>query len=159
MFGQIRRFLSYLPPNVDQLPPVGDRHEPAIGPQELEELAAAVSGGDYDVRRLIAGIVDAGSVFEMGAEFGRSMVSVLARVEGRPVGVLAHDARVDGGAMDGLAADKQVRLVQLCDTFHLPILVVVDTPGLGPTRRPRPMGWSATRCGRSARSTVPPCPS
>jgi len=130
IFRQARRFLSYLPPNVDQLPPVSDGQEPAVGLEELEELAAAVGRGDYDVRRLIAGIVDAGSVFEMGAEFGRSMVSALARVEGRPVGVLAHDARVDGGAMDGLAADKQVRLVQLCDTFHLPILVVVDTPGL-----------------------------
>ena len=52
-----------LPSNVDQLPPVSDQQEPAVGPEELEELAAAVGHGDYDVRRLIAGIVDAGSVF------------------------------------------------------------------------------------------------
>ena len=52
-----------LPSNVDQLPPVSDQQEPAVGPEELEELAAAVGRGDYDVRRLIAGIVDAGSVF------------------------------------------------------------------------------------------------
>lgn len=100
---------------------------PAVG---LSDLAGQVAAGSYDIRQVVAGIVDESSFFEIGAEFGRSLVTGLARAAGRPVGIVAHDSAVAGGAMDGLAADKQTRFVQLCDTFHLPIVCLVDTTGL-----------------------------
>jgi acetyl-CoA carboxylase carboxyltransferase component len=83
----------------------------------------------FDSRRLVTLVLDRGSFFELGAGFGRSQVTGLARLAGRPVGVLASDARFYAGSMTADAAQKLRRFVDLCDTFHLPILSLVDEPG------------------------------
>jgi acetyl-CoA carboxylase carboxyltransferase component len=83
----------------------------------------------YDARRLLAAVVDAGSFFEMGASFGRAQVVGLARLAGRPVGVWANDPRFYAGAMTANGAQKVRRFVDLCDTFHLPVVAFVDEPG------------------------------
>jgi methylmalonyl-CoA decarboxylase subunit alpha len=130
LLDQIRGFLSYLPASTDSLPPVSEPRPPATSAAELAELAAAVPAGAYDVREVISGFLDASSFFEIGAEFGGSLITGLGRVEGHSVGVLANNAAVAGGMLDGLAADKQVRFTQLCDTFHVPIVYVADSCGL-----------------------------
>jgi methylmalonyl-CoA decarboxylase subunit alpha len=130
VFAQIRTFLSYLPSSVDELPLGVAGRAPAVSGAELEDIAGDVPGSRYDVRRIVAGLVDEGTFFEIGGEFGESLVTGLGRVDGRPVGILANDVSHASGAMTGLSADKQVRLVQVCDTFHLPIVYIVDTPGL-----------------------------
>ena len=84
----------------------------------------------YDVRRVIELIGDVGSVLELRPEFGRAMVTALARVEGRPVGIIANNATHLGGAIDGDASDKASRFMQLCDAFGLPLLMLCDTPGI-----------------------------
>ena len=86
------------------------------------------------MRRIVEMIVDAGSLFEMGAEYGPSQICALARLAGQPVGVLANDCRHYAGAMTAEAAQKYRRFVELCDTFHLPIVNFVDQPGfmIGP---------------------------
>ena len=84
----------------------------------------------YDIRRAIVGLFDVGSVLELRREFGVGMVTALARIEGRPVGVIANDPGHLAGAIDSDGADKAARFMQLCDAFGLPIVTLVDTPGM-----------------------------
>jgi acetyl/propionyl-CoA carboxylase alpha subunit len=83
----------------------------------------------YDVRRVIDGLVDTGSVLELRRDFGVGMVTALARIDGRPIGIIANDPTHLGGAIDADGADKAARLMQLCDAFRIPILSLCDTPG------------------------------
>lgn len=83
----------------------------------------------YKIRPIVELLADTGSVLELRREFGRSIVTALARVEGRAVGVLANDPFHLGGAIDSDASDKAARFMQLCDAFGLPIVSLCDTPG------------------------------
>ncbi len=132
---QIGRFLSYLPSNVYQLPPVVecddpvDRREP-----ELIDIIPRERNRPHDVRHMLDLIVDRGSFFELGRYFGGGQVTAFARFGGKPVGVLANDPLHLGGATDSAAAQKLESFVDLCDTFHLPVINFVDNPGfmIGP---------------------------
>jgi acetyl-CoA carboxylase carboxyltransferase component len=84
----------------------------------------------YDVRAVIETLCDTGSVVELRRGFGAGMVTALARLEGRALGVIANNPRHLAGAIDSAAADKAVRFMQLCDAFDLPILFLCDTPGI-----------------------------
>lgn len=84
----------------------------------------------YNVRRVVEGIADIGSVLELRAKFGRAIVTSLIRVEGRPMGVIANQPMVLAGAIDSPASDKASRFIQLCDAFDIPMLFLCDTPGL-----------------------------
>jgi acetyl-CoA carboxylase carboxyltransferase component len=129
-FQMIRQFLSYLPASVWQAPPrqpSGD--EPS---RREEELIAAIPRDRrraYDVRRILNLVFDRESLFEIGYYFGRPLVAGLARLNGYPVGVIANDPRHGGGAPNAAACDKMVRLVDICDTFHIPVVNFVDNPG------------------------------
>ncbi|MGH2727614.1 MAG: acyl-CoA carboxylase subunit beta, partial [Actinomycetota bacterium] len=83
----------------------------------------------YDTRRVLEILADTDSVLELRPRFGRPIVTALARIEGRPLGVIANDPRHLGGAIDSDAADKASRFMQLCDAHDLPILFLCDTPG------------------------------
>ena len=134
-FAAARRFLSYMPSNVWQLPPRGDA---ADDPNRREEELLSIIPRDrrqtYDVRRIIELVVDRDSFFEIGRDFGRPIVTGLARLNGFPIGVLANDPRHGGGAPDRDGSEKMTRAVDLCDTFHLPVVNFVDNPGflIGP---------------------------
>jgi acetyl-CoA carboxylase carboxyltransferase component len=129
-FAQIRRFLSYLPTNVWELPPVAACDD---DPERRDEALLSIIPRDrrkvYDARRLVTCVLDLGSFFEMGSGFGRSQVVGLARLGGHPVGVWANDSRFYAGAMTADAAQKVRRFIDLCDTFHLPVVAFVDEPG------------------------------
>jgi acetyl-CoA carboxylase carboxyltransferase component len=83
----------------------------------------------YDVRAVVRGLFDEDSVLELRDGFGAGMLTALARVDGRPLGVVANDPRHLGGAIDADGADKAARFLQLCDAFELPVLFLCDTPG------------------------------
>ncbi len=83
----------------------------------------------YKIRPIVETIADTGSVVELRRDFGRSIVTALARLEGRPVGIVANDPYHLGGAVDADAADKASRFFQLCDAFGLPLVSLCDTPG------------------------------
>lgn len=129
-FRQIRRFLGYLPGSVHEPAPVVECDDPA-GREEAEllEIVPRNRRRAYKVRRLVELIVDRDSFFELAPLFGRSQVTGLARLRGRPVGVLASDPVHDGGAMTAAGARKVRRFVELCDLFGLPIASFVDEPG------------------------------
>jgi len=84
----------------------------------------------YDVRLAIEAIADVGSVLELRPAFGPGMVTALARVEGRPLGIVANNPLHLGGAIDADGADKAARFLQLCDGHDLPVLFLCDTPGI-----------------------------
>jgi acetyl-CoA carboxylase carboxyltransferase component/biotin carboxyl carrier protein len=84
----------------------------------------------YDVRRVIETLADTGSVLELRRAFGLGMVTALARIEGRPIGIVANNPTHLAGAIDSPGADKAARFMQLCDAFDLPILFLCDTPGI-----------------------------
>lgn len=127
---QIRRFLSYLPTNVWQRAPVVDGgDDPQRTEEELLEIVPRDRRRVYDVRRMLELIVDAGSFFEMTRYYGPSQVTGLARLGGVPVGVWANDNRYYAGSMSADGAQKVRRFIDLCDTFHLPIVSFVDEPG------------------------------
>jgi acetyl/propionyl-CoA carboxylase alpha subunit/acetyl-CoA carboxylase carboxyltransferase component len=83
----------------------------------------------YDVREVLATLADTGSVLEIRRGFGLGMITAFARIEGRPVGVIANNPMHLGGAIDSDAADKAARFMQLCDAFDIPIVTLCDTPG------------------------------
>jgi acetyl-CoA carboxylase carboxyltransferase component len=128
--AQVRRFLSYLPSHVDELAPrVDTGDDPDRREEGLLEIVPRDRRRVFDVRRLLAWVVDHDSFFELGAGYGRGQVTGLARLDGHAVGVLANDSRHQAGAMTADGARKVRRFVDLCDTFHLPVLSFVDEPG------------------------------
>jgi acetyl-CoA carboxylase carboxyltransferase component len=84
----------------------------------------------YDVRTVITTLFDAGSVLELRRDFALGMVTALARIDGHPVGVIANDPHHLAGAIDSDGADKAARFMQLCDAFDIPLVTLVDTPGM-----------------------------
>ncbi len=129
-FEQVRAFLSYLPSNVWQAPPRG---EAADDPGRREEdLLSAIPRDrrkSYDVRKILRHVVDRDSLFEIGRLYGKPLVVGLARLNGYPIGVMANDPKQGGGAVDADAAEKMIRFIDLCDTFHIPAVNFVDNPG------------------------------
>ena len=129
-FERIRRFLSYLPDSVYGLPPVIAASDPSDRcEEELIDIIPRNKRRTFNVRHLLALVLDKDSFFEIGPGHGRAMVTGLGRLLGRPVGILANDPNFFAGAITATAADKIVRLVDMCDTFHLPVVNFVDNPG------------------------------
>ncbi|MET0206838.1 MAG: carboxyl transferase domain-containing protein [Thermoleophilaceae bacterium] len=127
---QLRRYLAYLPANVWDAPPVATASDP---PERREEELVSIVPRDprrpYKMRAILEHVLDRGSIFELGAAFGRPTITCLARLGGRPVGVLASDPEHYGGGVTGDAADKTARFVDVFDQFHLPVVNFVDVPG------------------------------
>jgi acetyl/propionyl-CoA carboxylase alpha subunit/acetyl-CoA carboxylase carboxyltransferase component len=84
----------------------------------------------YDIRQLIQTLADTGSVLELRPEFGTTMIAALIRVEGRPMGLIANNPKVLGGAIDSDGSDKAARLLQICEAYDVPVLSLSDTPGI-----------------------------
>ncbi len=116
-----RRLLSYFQGDV----PGGQADAEA-----LRELIPERRRRAYDVRRAIEGIADEGSTTVLRERFAPEMVTALARIEGRAVGVIANNPMHLAGAITSSGADKAARLMQLCDAFGLPIVSLIDTPGM-----------------------------
>jgi acetyl-CoA carboxylase carboxyltransferase component len=129
-FDAIRRFLSYLPANVWKAPPrAASDDDPARREEELISIIPRDRRRSYDVRRILNLVFDRDSFFEIGFYYGRPVAAGLARLNGYPVGVIANDPKHGGGAPNAAACDKMIRLVDLCDTFHIPVVNFVDNPG------------------------------
>ncbi len=129
-FAEIRRFLSYLPQSVWAMPArVTPADDPRRRDDDLIRIVPRNRRHAYDVRRLLGHVVDRDSLFEIAPRYGASLVTALARLDGYPVGVLANDPKHVGGAVTAAASEKMTRFVDLCDTFHLPVVNFVDNPG------------------------------
>lgn len=102
---------------------------PAPDQTRLRELVPARAGRAYAVAPIVETLADEGSVTFLRPRFAPEMVTALARIEGRPLGIIANDTRHVAGAITAAAADKAARLLQLCDAFGLPVVSLLDTPG------------------------------
>jgi acetyl-CoA carboxylase carboxyltransferase component len=127
-FGLVRDWLSYLPsssyspsPVVDPSPPPGNILPSAFVPSNRQSR--------YDMRKLLAEFVDSGILFELKPQYGRSLITALARIDGNPVAILASDPDQGTGALDPAACDKGTRHLCLADAFGLPVVIFHDSPG------------------------------
>ena len=129
-FACARRFLSYLPSSVDDLPPRGPVSD---DPQRREPWLFEAIPHDvrkpYKMRAIVEAVVDRGSFFEMSALYGRAIITGFARLDGWPVALMASDPYFYGGAWTADTCQKVERFVDLAQTFHLPIAYLVDCPG------------------------------
>lgn len=126
----IRTFLSYLPSHHNQAPP--EKPVPAASGAQMADIARLLPEKRtqvYDVRRIVRAMVDEGSFFEVKARFGKVLTTGLARLGGRTVGILANNPLFRGGAMDTDACEKGASFLVLCDSFNIPVILLVDTPG------------------------------
>ncbi len=129
-FARARRFLSYLPASIDEVAPRGPRTD---DPQRREPWLIDAIPRDvrkpYKIRAIVEALVDRGSFFEMAPRYGRSIVSGFARLDGWPVALMASDPFFYGGAWAADTCQKVERFVDLAQTFHLPVVYLVDCPG------------------------------
>jgi acetyl-CoA carboxylase carboxyltransferase component len=116
-----RQYLSYFQGRVAEWS--------APDPQALRHVLPENRVRSYDMRDVLHGVADEGSLLELRAGFGIGVFTALARIDGRPVGLLASNPAHLGGAIDADAADKAARFLQLCNTHGLPIVSLIDTPG------------------------------
>lgn len=129
-FAHARRFLSYLPSSVFDLPPRGPITDDAERRDDwLIEAIPHDRRKVYNMRKIVKSVVDRDSFFEFGRKFGGSAITGFARVDGWPVAVLASDPMYYGGGWTADASIKVTRFVDLANTFHLPVVHLVDIPG------------------------------
>jgi acetyl-CoA carboxylase carboxyltransferase component len=131
----VRQYLSFFPSHNLEAPPVIDCDDPVDRrAEELYDIVPTAPRRAYDAKKVVAAVVDrdadgAANFLEIKPQFARNLVTALARIGGRPVGVLANQPMVLGGALDVNAADKAARFVWLCDAFNIPLVFLHDVPG------------------------------
>jgi acetyl-CoA carboxylase carboxyltransferase component len=160
-FAATRRFLSYLPSSIWDLPPRAGGWEDAARREEF--LISAIPRDKrqaYHMRPIIEALVDHDSMFEIGRSFGRSIITALARLDGWPVALMAGDPLYHGGAWTADACQKIIRFVDMAQTFHLPIVHLVDCPGFQvglAAESTAVIRWGVRALGAINQTTVPWC--
>jgi len=124
-----RRWFSYLPGSHATLPPDAPARPPRPGARPVAEIVPPDQNRPFDMLELVEAIVDEGSFLEAKQLWAGELVTGLARIEGRAVGVLANQPKVKGGVLFVDSADKAARFIWLCDAFNLPLLYLADVPG------------------------------
>jgi acetyl-CoA/propionyl-CoA carboxylase carboxyl transferase subunit len=130
---EIRFLLSYLPANNAEDPPrVEPWDDPGRRDEALPEVVPEAPQQPYDMTRVVEGVVDEDSFFEVASRYARNLVTGFARLDGHSVGVVGNQPRVSAGTLDIDASLKGARFVRFCDAFNIPILTFVDVPGFMP---------------------------
>lgn len=124
-----RKYIGYFPRNCHEKPPMAEGRAPKASGKRIDEIIPADQNKPFNIKRLIEEIVDEDSMVEIKKLFAQEMVTTLARIDGRPVGIIANQPNYKGGVLFVDSADKAARFIQLCDAFNLPILYLADVPG------------------------------
>lgn len=136
--ARVREILAYLPSGAGETPPRAPVIDPVLA--DPGSVVPVESRSAYDVRDALGGIIDGGSLLELCPRWARNVVTALARIDGRPVGVVANQPRHLGGVLDAESSEKAARFVRFCDSFGLPLVAIVDTPGFMPGSRQEKAG-------------------
>jgi len=124
-----RRYLDFFPSSCDEPPPTREPVAPAASCDDLESVIPLEENRLFDMRKVVERIVDADSFFEIKKLFAGEILTGLARIDGRPVGIVANQPKVKGGVLFVDSADKAARFLWLCDAFGIPLLFLADVPG------------------------------
>lgn len=124
-----RRYLSYFPANYAVAPPMAKPHAPGAAKTSIEELIPVNQNAPFNMYELIDHLIDDASFYEVKRLFAGELITGLARIDGRPVGIVANQPRVKGGVLFGDSADKAARFIALCDAYGIPLLFLADVPG------------------------------
>ncbi len=126
----VRRYLSYFPQSCDELPPVLPCTDPIERREDaLLDLLPETNRKPYDMYKLIKMVVDHGEILDIKPRFGRSLITCLARIGGRSVGIVANQPMHLGGILENDSADKGAHFIQICDAFNIPLVFLQDVPG------------------------------
>lgn len=126
----VKRYLSYLPSNAAEAPPVVESSDPVERREEsLLDLLPDNPRQTWDMYELIRAVVDHGEFLDIKPKFGRSIITCLARVGGKSVGIVANQPKHLGGILENDSADKAARFIQICDAFNVPLVFLEDVPG------------------------------
>lgn len=134
-FEWVRAYLGFLPSSCqEQAPIVNPGLEPEVTASDLEldSIIPDADNAGYDMHDILLRIFDDGDFHEVGADVARNMITGFSRVDGRTVGVVASQPLVLSGAIDARCSDKAARFVRICDAYEIPLVFVVDTPGVLP---------------------------
>lgn len=158
-FGQMRRFLSYMPQNIWQLP---ERTHCKDDPERADAKLISIIPRDgripFDMREVIRLIMDLDSFFEIAPDYGHGQIIGLARLNGAVVGVIANDCTHFAGAMTADGSQKAKRMMELCDMFHIPVVNFLDEPGfmIGPdAERSAAIKYGMSAVAAAVQSSVP----
>ncbi len=133
---QIRRLLSYLPSNCrGKAPAMETSDSPDRIEDALDDIVPDRSNRPYDMKKVIALVVDEGDIYESQAYYAKNIITCFARLDGKTVGIIANQPRHMAGCLDINASDKASRFIRFCDCFNIPILTFVDVPGYLPGTR------------------------
>jgi acetyl-CoA carboxylase carboxyltransferase component len=136
--ARVRELLGYLPSAAGDAPPLVNSVEPDL--DDPGRVVPSEPRRSYDVRDALVGIIDAGSMLELHPRWGRNIVTALARLDGRPVAIVANQPHHLGGVLDAVGSEKAALFVNFCNSFGLPLIAIVDTPGFMPGSRQEQAG-------------------
>ena len=127
---QARQYISYFPNNYLEKTPLVTPQEPKQFDKTLEEIIPENQNAPFNMKDLINRVIDEGSFYEVKKLFAQELITGLARIDGKPVGIIANQPRMKGGVLFHDSADKAAKFINLCDAYHIPLLFLADVPDL-----------------------------
>ncbi|WP_423751675.1 acyl-CoA carboxylase subunit beta [Salinirarus marinus] len=125
----VAQLVSYLPKNCDEDPPQTEGKAPSLSPEGIDGVIPKEPNRGYDMESIIRRVTDAGSWFELKPEYGKEILTGFARIDGRPIGIVANQPTQRAGAIFPDAAEKAAQFIWTCDAYNVPLLYLADTPG------------------------------
>lgn len=124
-----KNYFRFMPENYVTLPPVKESKQPKQAAETNEQLIPKNQNAAFNMMKLIENIVDEQSIFEIKKLFAKELITVLARIDGQAVGIIANQPKAKGGVLFPDSADKAAKFIHLCDAFHIPLVFLSDVPG------------------------------
>jgi len=125
----VAQLVTYLPDSADDDPPRSEPRAPPLSPEGIDSVVPQSPNRGYDMEDLIDCVVDSGSYFPLQREYGKEIITAFARIDGRPVGIVANQPAQRAGAIFPDAAEKAAGFIWTCDAYNIPLLYLCDTPG------------------------------
>lgn len=125
----VAKLIGYLPDNADEKPPRTEGTDPRRSPKGIDSIIPESPNRAYDMNDIIERIVDSGSDLEIRPEYGKEIITSFARIDGRPIGIIANQPNHRAGAIFPDAAEKAAEFIWTCDAYDIPLLYLCDTPG------------------------------